>query len=59
MLLITTQFVHPTVQRSYESINNKDAWSFVERLLLALAIPSLFVWVLMFVALFELWLSQF
>ena len=56
MLLITTQFVHPTVQRSYESINNKDAWSFVERLL-ALAIPSLFVWVLMFVALFELWLS--
>ena len=56
MLLITTQFVHPTVQRSFDAINDKDAWSFVERLL-ALAIPSLFVWVLMFVALFELWLS--
>lgn len=56
MLLLVTQFVHPTVQRSTQAIEARDPLSFVERLL-ALAIPSLFVWVLMFIALFELWLS--
>ncbi|KAK7235266.1 sterol O-acyltransferase [Aureococcus anophagefferens] len=56
MLLLVTQFVAPTVRGTLEPFERLDVASLVERLM-ALAIPTLFVWILMFVALFELWLS--
>ena len=56
MLLLVTQFVAPTVRGTLEPFERLDVASLVERLM-ALAVPTLFVWILMFVALFELWLS--
>ena len=56
MLLLVTQFVAPTVRATMEPVKKRKLGTLLERLM-ALAIPTLFVWILMFVALFELWLS--
>lgn len=54
MILITTQFVAPTVEQV--DLENSAFSQLFERLL-ALAIPNIVVWLLLFVAVFELWLS--
>ena len=56
MLLLVTQFVAPTVRGTVAPVDDLAVAVLVERVM-ALAVPTLFVWILMFVALFELWLS--
>jgi len=56
MLLIVTQFVKPTVTESLAPVRDLNLLGMLERLF-ALAIPVLFVWILIFVLVFELWLS--
>ncbi|KAJ8599368.1 hypothetical protein CTAYLR_007027 [Chrysophaeum taylorii] len=53
MVLIVTQFVAPTVL----SVRALDNPAVVLERLFALAIPNIGVWLLVFVAVFELWLS--
>lgn len=49
MLLIVTQFVAPTVESSLSKVGDLDLPQLLERLL-ALAIPNIAVWLLLFVA---------
>ena len=47
MLIVTTQFVHPTVASTLDPVARRDAPVALEKLL-ALAVPTLIVWLLMF-----------
>ena len=53
---IMTQFMVPTVLESLAPVEHHDALGILEKVLV-LAMPSLALWCLMFVGLFELWLS--
>ncbi|KAJ1456715.1 MBOAT, membrane-bound O-acyltransferase family-domain-containing protein [Pelagophyceae sp. CCMP2097] len=56
MALVVTQLVLPKVAASYAPVDSGDVAD-VFGSVLALAVPSLSVWMLMFVALFEIWLN--
>ncbi len=56
MFVVQFQFIAPTLDNARVAIKNGDTMRLLERVL-KLAIPSLICWLLMFYALFHLWLN--